>query len=292
MLSVIVPCTDARDIEAKVIDCSKLRGIDHEVIICYNGPRAGAANAQSAVAAASGVRIRLCESEPFNKNGALRAGLRVASFNRILYTDVDCRILETPDTARLSKLLEEATIISFPVLRSQKRLHRFLATLRRRVLSKVWPALDLYFLSIRGGGYVCGNFMDLVRGEVCNDDLLYPLEYAESVGREVVHSEELMFYEHGGSSTNYVNKIPRLIYGSFQAARLTRFARVRLSIVLQKHVRFFAVGLYPVLAAAACAVVGLPVFLAALTIVHWRWILKTWEGILAGILDRPPRWMS
>ena len=290
VLSVMVPCTDSRYLRDKLRDCEKLSGVEYEVIVCYNGRANGLREVREIVEGVGAGRTLVCSSEPFNKNEALRAGLAVARSDRILYSDVDCLMLGEPDPVEVRHLVSGAPVVSFPVLRRAGRASCILAILKRTLFSEFYRGIGLHYLSVRGGGYLCGNYARFLRRDVYHDDMLYPLEFAESSATWVQCSDVLVFYERAESARDYVRKIPRLVYGSLQAARLTRYRRVRLSIVIQKHVKYFVFAFSPVLAVLVVLAVGLPPAWGALSLLPWRALVGTWQGILAGLAGRPPGW--
>ncbi len=290
MLSVIVPCTDARYLRVKLDDFRKLRRIPLDIIVCYNGPEEGLAAALEAVSGAWDSAAVLCRSQPFNKNLALAKGLELARFDRILYTDVDCLLYGDPDLERLDELLRTTDVVSFPVFRSTNALRVVVARAGRRVWAYTWTLFRIPYLSFRGGGYVCGNFRELIRADLYGDDCVYSLEYAMSHGHRIVISEALEFYELPEGARDYPSRLPRLIYGGFQAFRVAKYPRAKLAILLQKQLKYLAVALSPALAVLFCYAVGLPSLLGLAVLVRARTITKTWQGIWIGMWDRPPRW--
>lgn len=289
-LSVLVPAISATSLERKLRDLRRLASWIDEVVVCFNGAERDLARVEEIVAREDVLRCVLSVTSPFNKAEALRGGLAHVSSTRILYSDVDCLIHGEP--GELRPVLETDDVCTFLVLRATPRSkHEVLLKLaRRRVLARVYRALGLVYLSARGGGYVAGDMTDVIDERVLSDDLVFPAEHAAARGVRVVPSEALVFYEAHADGRRYADKLPRLIYGSFQAARLARARRLRASLAVEKLAKYLLVAAVPPAALGAIAARRLPPWLGLALLFRARLFVRTWEGVLRGVGDRPPRW--
>lgn len=291
-LSVLVPTTGEERLGEKLRDLQKLEPWLAEIVVCFNGPEAEVA----AVAAVVDTTPTACpcilvDSKPFSKAAAFREGLTRATSERVLYTDADCLIHGKPGD--LLSVLDSDDVSSFLVLRrpTGSKLEVRAKLARRQTLASLYERLGLLYLSARGGGYVAGNLDGVLDERALSDDLLFPAEWAAQTGAQIVPSGALVFYEaRSKDSRRYLDKLPRLIYGSFQAARLAHSRRVRASIAVQKLAKYVVVAATPFVVVGGLAVMRLPLWPGAILLLCTRLFLRTWEGFVRGIWDLPPRW--
>jgi hypothetical protein len=290
-LTALIPCVGPGLLPEKLRDLERLSAWLEEVVVCFNGDPASRLAVEQVVGEPRPYSCRVSLSRPFNKGAALRAGLEGVRTQRVLYTDVDCLLYGEP--VALDETILADDVCSFLVLRGPSRRPSGvrLKLARRRILGRVYDALGLYYLSVRGGGYVAGNMSEAIEDSVFSDDLVFSAEHAARSGARIVPSGALIFYEAlVQDGRRYDDKIPRLIYGSFQAARLTRSGRLRRSLVVQKLAKYVGVALVPPGTVVALRMAGLPIWPAAALVLRWRLFLRTWEGIARGAVDAPPRW--
>ncbi len=295
MISVIVPLTNAAHIERKINDCEALSGIEHEVVFCYNGPDSGFGEVETIVERKGNPRVRLVKSTPFNKNIAIKAGLDVARYDRCLYTDVDCCFYGPIDVQGLVRDIRSDNVVSFIVLRSTSDSKLKVLRRVRELKFAGLRFLHQYYLCVRGGGYISGNVSSMIRPDILSDDLYYPLEFCDRHRANIVVSNSVTFAEDDNDKTPYVNKLPRLMFGAFQGFRLVKSMRAKVSILTQKLLKYFAVAFSPLIVAAilVSARVNIIVALALALIFSWvkrKYLIKTWQGIKCGLLDRKPEW--
>lgn len=291
-LTAIVPCVRAQGLGQKLDDLRRLRPVLEEVLICFNGTEADEP-AVSALVSASGLpACRLIRSRPFAKADALLAGAAEAANSRILYTDDDCLLWGDPNLDELARALETKDVVSFLVLRradaSARRVRAHL--LRRRLQRNLVSAVGLLYLGARGGGYISGDVRGRLHPAAYQDDLFGSAEWAASEGVSVVVSSALVFQEAPRPSASYRRKLPRLMYGSFQALRISQYPRVQASIVVLKLGKYLVVGALPALVPLGLWLADQPLWLVLALVPGARTFALVWEGIVRGITDRPPTW--
>lgn len=291
-LTAIVPCVRALGLGQKLDDLGRLRPVLEEVLICFNGT-ADDEPAVSALVSASGLpACRLIRSRPFAKADALLAGAAQAASSRILYTDDDCLLWGDPDLDELARVLETKDVVSFLVLRradaSARRVRAHL--LRRRLQRNLVSAVGLFYLGARGGGYISGDVRGCMHPAAYQDDLFGSVEWAASEGVSVVVSSALVFHEAPRPSALYRRKLPRLIYGSFQALRISRYRRVKASIVVLKLGKYLVVGTLPGVVVLGLWLADQPLWLVFALAPGTKTFALVWEGIARGLFDWPPSW--
>ena len=290
-LSAIVPCVDGAHLAQKLDDLAALELWLAEIVVCFNGPEEELDPVRAIAESPRATRCVVSISPPLNKARALKDGLAHVTTGRILYTDVDCLLARAPGD--LVDDLRSEDVRSFLVLRAPTRSEREIRTKlgRRRALGALYRHAGLLYLSARGGGYIAGDISETIDERALSDDLLFPAEYAAAHGRGIIPSEALVFYEaREEGRRRYTDKLPRLIYGSFQAVRLARSRRVRASIVVQKLAKYVLVALTPPAVVATLALMGLPLWPALLLLPASRLFIRTWEGLARGIRGAQPRW--
>lgn len=292
-LAVLIPCVGPEHLSRKLADFTKLGVVVDHVVLCFNGPP-GDLEAVAELARQSPVQpCRVSKSEPYRKAAALNAGLELAQSDRILFSDVDCFLRGEPDITEVQRLVAGDDVIAFPVLRRPRSNPRQLqwTLARRHAVQRTMSALGLYYIGVRGGGYIAGDLRGSLPPQTWSDDMVGPANWAARRGSSIVASHALIFEELPADRGGYVRKLPRLIYGSFQAVRLSPHRRVKASIAIMKLAKYVLVAASPLLALAGLALLGLPLWLPLLLLLPLaRTILLTWEGIVRGVLDRPPTW--
>lgn len=287
-LAAVVPAVGGSFLDEKLADLARIREWLDLVVVCFNGPESELEVVRQAADRAP-LPVRVSVSPPFGKARALSDGLGLVGERRVLYTDVDCLIHGEPRD--LAEVVKGSDVFSFLVLRSLPRGERAVRwkLLRRRFLGRMYDRIGLPYLCVRGGGYVTDDLREVIQEQAMSDDLLFSAEHAARSGRRIVPSEALVFYE-AADARPYVDKLPRLIFGTFQAFRLARSGRVRMSLLVQKILKYTIVALAPAIAVGVLWLADLPVWLAAVLIVRWRMFVHTWEGVARGVLGKKPRW--